>query len=153
MAHIPIELWFIRAFGVAKQCWMKYGIMVLWEMFCQSKRLLASSQECIFCLFFLGHTIWSVRSTVFNRYPSETSILVLCVYLQELSFVTSIQRFLDKPLSVRFHYGHPDLFDKWVRCVVYFCLLRLQCSSSFCANKLYPAVVVTVQWMSELLID
>ncbi|CAM9288529.1 unnamed protein product, partial [Ectocarpus fasciculatus] len=32
--------------------------------------------------------------------------------LQELSFVTSIQRFLDKPLAVRFHYGHPDLFDK-----------------------------------------
>ncbi|CAM9314305.1 unnamed protein product, partial [Discosporangium mesarthrocarpum] len=32
--------------------------------------------------------------------------------LQELSFVTSIQRFLDKPLDVRFHYGHPDMFDK-----------------------------------------
>ncbi|CAM9277229.1 unnamed protein product, partial [Sphacelaria rigidula] len=32
--------------------------------------------------------------------------------LQELSFVTSIQRFLATPLCVRFHYGHPDLFDK-----------------------------------------
>jgi len=32
--------------------------------------------------------------------------------LQESNFVTSIQRFLDCPLDVRFHYGHPDIFDK-----------------------------------------
>jgi hypothetical protein len=32
--------------------------------------------------------------------------------LQELGFVTSTQRFLDSPLSIRFHYGHPDFFDK-----------------------------------------
>lgn len=30
---------------------------------------------------------------------------------QESNFVTSIQRLLDYPLDVRFHYGHPDIFD------------------------------------------
>ena len=33
--------------------------------------------------------------------------------LQELSFVTLGQRVLAKPLSIRQHYGHPDLFDKF----------------------------------------
>jgi len=32
--------------------------------------------------------------------------------LQEGSFVTQGQRVLDRPLRVRFHYGHPDVFDK-----------------------------------------
>ncbi|CAM9179036.1 unnamed protein product, partial [Chrysoparadoxa australica] len=32
--------------------------------------------------------------------------------LQELNFVTATQRVLDQPLAVRFHYGHPDLFDR-----------------------------------------
>ncbi|CAA6671267.1 unnamed protein product [Spirodela intermedia] len=31
---------------------------------------------------------------------------------QESSFVTIGQRFLAKPLRVRFHYGHPDIFDR-----------------------------------------
>ncbi|CAN0455648.1 unnamed protein product, partial [Scytosiphon promiscuus] len=43
---------------------------------------------------------------------SSSVCLYSFFFLQELSFVTSIQRFLDKPLSVRFHYGHPDMFDK-----------------------------------------
>jgi hypothetical protein len=34
-----------------------------------------------------------------------------CV-LRELGFVTATQRVLDEPLSMRFHYGHPDVFDK-----------------------------------------
>lgn len=33
--------------------------------------------------------------------------------LQELSFVTLGQRVLNKPLRIRQHYGHPDLFDKF----------------------------------------
>lgn len=32
--------------------------------------------------------------------------------LQELSFVTLGQRVLNRPLKIRQHYGHPDLFDK-----------------------------------------
>ena len=32
--------------------------------------------------------------------------------VQELAFVTATQRVLDEPLNTRFHYGHPDLFDK-----------------------------------------
>ncbi|CAM9679957.1 unnamed protein product, partial [Phaeothamnion confervicola] len=32
--------------------------------------------------------------------------------LQELNFVTASQRVVADPLAVRFHYGHPDLFDK-----------------------------------------
>lgn len=31
---------------------------------------------------------------------------------QELGFVTATQRVLEEPLQVRWHYGHPDLFDK-----------------------------------------
>eukprot|EP00903_Cladosiphon_okamuranus_P007590 g7363.t1 len=32
--------------------------------------------------------------------------------LQELNFVSATQRALDNPLHVRFHYGHPDVFDR-----------------------------------------
>jgi callose synthase len=32
--------------------------------------------------------------------------------LQEMSFVTLGQRVLTRPLHIRLHYGHPDLFDK-----------------------------------------
>ncbi|CAM9598949.1 unnamed protein product, partial [Hapterophycus canaliculatus] len=32
--------------------------------------------------------------------------------LQELNFVSATQRVLDNPLHVRFHYGHPDVFDR-----------------------------------------
>ena len=32
--------------------------------------------------------------------------------LQETSFVTLGQRVLAKPLCIRLHYGHPDVFDK-----------------------------------------
>ncbi|CAN0338232.1 unnamed protein product [Ectocarpus sp. 13 AM-2016] len=32
--------------------------------------------------------------------------------LQELNFVSATQRALDNPLHVRFHYGHPDIFDR-----------------------------------------
>jgi callose synthase len=31
---------------------------------------------------------------------------------QETSFVTIGQRVLANPLKVRFHYGHPDIFDR-----------------------------------------
>lgn len=33
-------------------------------------------------------------------------------FLQETGFVTATQRVLDEPLAIRFHYGHPDVFDK-----------------------------------------
>jgi hypothetical protein len=49
--------------------------------------------------------------------------------------VTATQRVLDEPLSMRFHYGHPDVFDKTTaitmggisrpRCVSLSLLLRL----------------------------
>ena len=34
----------------------------------------------------------------------------------EFVFGTSLQRFLTYPLSVRFHYGHPDVWDKVWTC-------------------------------------
>jgi callose synthase len=58
--------------------------------------------------------------------PLPTTILGLCEHiftgsvsslsnymaLQETSFVTLGQRVLAKPLRIRLHYGHPDVFDK-----------------------------------------
>ena len=32
--------------------------------------------------------------------------------IQEASFVTIGRRLMANPLKVRFHYGHPDVFDK-----------------------------------------
>jgi callose synthase len=35
---------------------------------------------------------------------------------KSLVFGTIVQRFMAKPLNVRFHYGHPDVWDlTWVR--------------------------------------
>ncbi|KAJ0084888.1 hypothetical protein Patl1_29900 [Pistacia atlantica] len=46
--------------------------------------------------------------------PREDSVSSLAWLMsnQETSFVTIGQRLLAKPLRVRFHYGHPDVFDR-----------------------------------------
>lgn len=47
-------------------------------------------------------------------YLNTGSVSSLANYmaLQEYSFVTLGQRVLNKPLRMRLHYGHPDIFDK-----------------------------------------
>ncbi|CAM9568890.1 unnamed protein product [Chrysoparadoxa australica] len=54
-------------------------------------------------------TIVGFREHIFT---GSVSSLANYMALQELSFVTLGQRVLDKPLRVRMHYGHPDIFDK-----------------------------------------
>lgn len=49
------------------------------------------------------------REHVFTH---NTSSLAEFMSQQELAFVTATQRALHRPLNVRFHYGHPDMFDK-----------------------------------------
>jgi callose synthase len=59
-----------------------------------------------------GHrkpTILGVREHVFT---GSVSSLAWFMSLQERSFVTLGQRVLAKPLKVRMHYGHPDVFDR-----------------------------------------
>ncbi|KAM0939500.1 putative 1,3-beta-glucan synthase [Dioscorea sansibarensis] len=64
---------------------------------------------------FLGHngdqppTIIGLREHIFT---GSVSSLAGFMSSQETSFVTIGQRFLTDPLRVRFHYGHPDLFDR-----------------------------------------
>jgi len=45
-------------------------------------------------------------------YTGGLSSIANFMALQEGTFVTQGQRVLDNPLRVRFHYGHPDCFDK-----------------------------------------
>lgn len=54
-------------------------------------------------------TILGFREHIFT---GSVSSLANYMALQEYSFVTLGQRVLNKPLRMRLHYGHPDLFDK-----------------------------------------
>lgn len=54
-------------------------------------------------------TILGVREHIFT---GGVSSLAWFMSNQETSFVTIGQRVLDEPLKVRFHYGHPDVFDR-----------------------------------------
>ncbi|KAG5176532.1 1,3-beta-glucan synthase component-domain-containing protein [Tribonema minus] len=45
-------------------------------------------------------------------FTHAASAVAMYFSLQESGFVTATQRVLDDPLGIRFHYGHPDLFDK-----------------------------------------
>nr|CAD1842270.1 unnamed protein product [Ananas comosus var. bracteatus] len=54
-------------------------------------------------------TILGLREHIFT---GSVSSLAAFMSYQETSFVTIGQRFLANPLRVRFHYGHPDLFDR-----------------------------------------
>lgn len=45
-------------------------------------------------------------------FTGSVSSLANYMALQEASFVTLSQRVLDRPLRIRQHYGHPDIFDK-----------------------------------------
>ncbi|KAM3247140.1 callose synthase 10 [Capsicum annuum] len=54
-------------------------------------------------------TILGVREHVFT---GSVSSLAWFMSNQETSFVTLGQRVLAKPLKVRMHYGHPDIFDR-----------------------------------------
>uniref|UniRef100_A0A6N2KW70 1,3-beta-glucan synthase n=1 Tax=Salix viminalis TaxID=40686 RepID=A0A6N2KW70_SALVM len=57
----------------------------------------------------LPPTILGVREHVFT---GSVSSLAWFMSNQETSFVTIGQRVLARPLKVRFHYGHPDVFDR-----------------------------------------
>lgn len=54
-------------------------------------------------------TILGMREHIFT---GSVSSLAWFMSYQETSFVTIGQRLLANPLRVRFHYGHPDLFDR-----------------------------------------
>ncbi|KAL8153238.1 hypothetical protein V2J09_010998 [Rumex salicifolius] len=54
-------------------------------------------------------TIVGLREHIFT---GSVSSLAWFMSYQETSFVTIGQRLLATPLRVRFHYGHPDLFDR-----------------------------------------
>ncbi|URE49707.1 callose synthase [Musa troglodytarum] len=54
-------------------------------------------------------TILGVREHIFT---GSVSSLAWFMSNQETSFVTIGQRVLASPLKVRFHYGHPDVFDR-----------------------------------------
>ena len=57
-----------------------------------------------------GHAILGFREHIFT---GSVSSVANYMALQETSFVTLGQRVLANPLSIRQHYGHPDLFDKF----------------------------------------
>jgi len=57
----------------------------------------------------LPTTILGIREHIFT---GSVSSLANYMALQETSFVTLGQRVLTKPLRIRLHYGHPDIFDK-----------------------------------------
>ena len=57
----------------------------------------------------LPTTILGLREHIFT---GSVSSLANYMALQEMSFVTLGQRVLTRPLHIRLHYGHPDLFDK-----------------------------------------
>lgn len=54
-------------------------------------------------------TILGVREHIFT---GSVSSLAWFMSMQETSFVTIGQRVLAEPLKTRFHYGHPDVFDR-----------------------------------------
>jgi callose synthase len=57
----------------------------------------------------LPTTILGLREHIFT---GSVSSLANYMALQETSFVTLGQRVLTRPLRIRLHYGHPDIFDK-----------------------------------------
>lgn len=57
----------------------------------------------------LPTTILGLREHIFT---GSVSSLANYMALQEISFVTMGQRVLTRPLRIRLHYGHPDVFDK-----------------------------------------
>jgi callose synthase len=57
----------------------------------------------------LPTTILGLREHIFT---GSVSSLANYMALQEHSFVTLGQRVLTRPLHIRLHYGHPDVFDK-----------------------------------------
>ena len=57
----------------------------------------------------LPTTILGLREHIFT---GSVSSLANYMALQEISFVTLGQRVLARPLHIRLHYGHPDVFDK-----------------------------------------
>ena len=57
-----------------------------------------------------GYAILGLREHIFT---GSVSSVANYMALQELSFVTLGQRVLCRPLHIRQHYGHPDLFDKF----------------------------------------
>lgn len=59
--------------------------------------------------FSKGCAILGFREHIFT---GSVSSVANYMALQELSFVTLGQRVLNRPLRIRQHYGHPDLFDK-----------------------------------------
>ncbi|KAM1315752.1 hypothetical protein ACFX10_019300 [Malus domestica] len=54
-------------------------------------------------------SILGVREHIFT---GSVSSLAWFMSNQEMSFVTIGQRVLARPLKIRFHYGHPDVFDR-----------------------------------------
>lgn len=57
-----------------------------------------------------GNAILGFREHIFT---GALSSLASYMALQEGTFVTLGQRVLNDPLRLRFHYGHPDIFDKF----------------------------------------
>lgn len=57
----------------------------------------------------LPTTILGLREHIFT---GSVSSLANYMALQEMSFVSLGQRVLARPLRIRLHYGHPDIFDK-----------------------------------------
>ncbi|KAH7512777.1 hypothetical protein FEM48_Zijuj12G0126200 [Ziziphus jujuba var. spinosa] len=66
-------------------------------------------QEFLRCQGRRPPTILGLREHIFT---GSVSSLARFMSYQETSFVTIGQRLLSKPLRVRFHYGHPDVFDR-----------------------------------------
>ncbi|PON83360.1 Glycosyl transferase [Trema orientale] len=66
-------------------------------------------QEFLRCQGRRPPTILGLREHIFT---GSVSSLAWFMSYQETSFVTIGQRLLAKPLRVRFHYGHPDVFDR-----------------------------------------
>ncbi|KAK9688669.1 hypothetical protein RND81_09G002200 [Saponaria officinalis] len=59
-----------------------------------------------------GHPSPSIVGLREHVFTGSVSSLAWFMSYQETSFVTIGQRILANPLRVRFHYGHPDLFDR-----------------------------------------
>ncbi|XP_074319213.1 putative callose synthase 8 isoform X1 [Silene latifolia] len=59
-----------------------------------------------------GHQPPSIVGLREHVFTGSVSSLAWFMSYQETSFVTIGQRILANPLRVRFHYGHPDLFDR-----------------------------------------
>ncbi|WOK98407.1 callose synthase 3-like [Canna indica] len=65
----------------------------------------------VFTSYISSYSIWLVMIIYAINFGSVSS-LAWFMSNQETSFVTIGQRVLANPLRVRFHYGHPDVFDR-----------------------------------------